>query len=92
MTILKKLELSCSKDVWFFDNKINMIDICILPFIRQFRIADTNWFDALEEIPEIQGWLNRFLESKLLKNIMINYNTWEPENKKEFFPYKPIES
>jgi hypothetical protein len=36
--------------------------------------------------------LNRFLESKLLKNIMINYNTWEPENKKEFFPYKPIES
>jgi glutathione S-transferase len=92
MTILKKLELSCSKDVWFFDNKINMIDICILPFIRQFRIADTNWFDDLEEIPEIQGWLNRFLESKLLKNIMINYNTWEPENKKEFFPYKPIES
>ncbi|MDA9577848.1 glutathione S-transferase N-terminal domain-containing protein [Gammaproteobacteria bacterium] len=92
MTILNKLELSYSKDVWFFDNKINMIDICILPFIRQFRIADTNWFDALEEIPEIQGWLNRFLESKLLKNIMINYNTWEPENKKEFFPYKPIES
>lgn len=92
MTILKKLELSCSKDVWFFGNKINMIDICILPFIRQFRIADTDWFDALEEIPEIQGWLNRFLESKLLKNIMINYNTWEPENKKEFFPYKPIES
>ena len=92
MIILRKLELSYSKDVWFFNNKVNMLDICILPFIRQFRIADTDWFDALEEIPEIQGWLNRFLESELLKNIMINYNTWEPGNKEEFFPYKPIES
>lgn len=92
MIILNKMESMHSQDIWFFGGQINMIDICILPFIRQFRIADTNWFDALKEIPEIQGWLKRFLSSDLLKNIMINYNVWEPENKKEFFPYKPIES
>jgi glutathione S-transferase len=92
ITILKELESSYLKGIWVFGNKMNMVDICILPFVRQFRIADTNWFDALEEIPEIQRWLNRFLESELLRNIMINYSIWESGNKKEFFPYKPIES
>jgi glutathione S-transferase len=90
--ILKEIELIHSKDTWFFGKEINKIDICLLPFIRQYRIADIDWFDSLDEIPVIQNWLNYFLESELLKNIMINYKPWEPNDEVEYFPYKPIDS
>ena len=90
--ILKEIELIHSKDTWFFGKEINKIDICLLPFIRQYRIADIDWFDSLDEIPVIQNWLNYFLESELLKNIMINYKPWKPNDEVEYFPYKPIDS
>ena len=43
--ILIEIEDIISDDEWFFGKKINKLDISILPFIRQFRIADPDWFD-----------------------------------------------
>ena len=39
-----------SEDDWFFGEKVNKLDISILPFIRQFRIANSEWFDQQKEI------------------------------------------
>ena len=61
----------------FFGNNIQKIDICILPFIRQFRIADIKWFDNLDEISNVKKYLNNFLNSELLANIMHKYKKWE---------------
>ena len=75
--ILIDVEKLISNENWFFGNKLNKLDISILPFLRQFRIADPDWFDSLKEIPKIQKLLYNFLESNYLKQIMVNYKTWD---------------
>jgi len=75
--ILIDVEKLISNENWFFGNKLNKLDISILPFLRQFRIANPDWFDSLKEIPKIQKLLYNFLESNYLKQIMINYKTWD---------------
>ena len=71
---------------WFFGDGINKLDISILPFIRQFRLANGEWFDDQEDIKNIKYWLNTFLESDLLKNIMTAYEPWKELDDPLYFP------
>ena len=86
LDILKTLDKYINNTKWFFSNNINKIDISVLPFIRQFRIADPEWFDANQDIPNIQIWLKNFLQSKLLNIVMVNFEVWEPNNPIKLFP------
>jgi glutathione S-transferase len=91
LDILSKINEQIQGEYFFGDN-IQKIDICILPFIRQFRIADIKWFDDLDEIQNVKKYLNNFLNSELLVNIMHKYKKWEEGDDPQTFPYKPIES
>ena len=51
-------ELSNSK--YIFDDNISYADIVLLPFMRQFRIADMEWFDSLP-YDNLKEWLSSFL-------------------------------
>ena len=84
--ILINVENFISCDEWFFGKDINKLDISILPFIRQFRIADPDWFDNNLKIIKVKNYLHNFLESKILKDVMINYNVWTEESETSFFP------
>ena len=86
LDILKTLDKNINNTKWFFTNNINKIDISVLPFIRQFRIADPEWFDVNQDIPNIQIWLENFLQSKLLNIVMVNFEVWEPNNPIKLFP------
>jgi glutathione S-transferase len=86
MEILIELNQIISNEKFIFGESINKLDISILPFIRQFRIANPEWFDVQESIPNIKRLLNNFLDSKLLNEIMINYDEWEEGSKPEYFP------
>ena len=76
LDILIDLEKVISDGNWFFGDELNKLDISILPFLRQFRIADPHWFDSLKQIPKIQKLLYNFLDSNLLNQIMFNYEVW----------------
>ena len=76
LDILIDLEKVISDGNWFFGNELNKLDISILPFLRQFRIADPHWFDSLKQIPKIQKFLYNFLDSNLLNQIMFSYEVW----------------
>tara|TARA_Y200000002_G_scaffold376189_1_gene379663 strand:+ start:1004 stop:1654 length:651 start_codon:yes stop_codon:yes gene_type:complete len=76
LDILIDLEKVISYENWFFGNELNKLDISILPFLRQFRIADPHWFDSLKQIPKIQKFLYNFLDSNLLNQIMFSYKVW----------------
>tara|TARA_Y100000739_G_scaffold224614_1_gene229300 strand:+ start:486 stop:1136 length:651 start_codon:yes stop_codon:yes gene_type:complete len=76
LDILIDLEKVISDGNWFFGNELNKLDISILPFLRQFRIADPHWFDSLKQIPKIQKFLYNFLDSNLLNQIMFSYKVW----------------
>ena len=86
MKILDELNERISNKKWIFGKNINKLDISILPFIRQFRIADPKWFDDQTSIPNIKRILKNFFESKLLKETMINYKVWEEGSKPVYFP------
>ena len=86
LKILINLEDFISKDEWFLGKRINKLDISILPFIRQFRIADTDWFDKQNQITGIQQILDNFLNSKLYKDIMFKYDVWTENDMPQFFP------
>jgi len=84
--ILVELEGMLSEDDWFFGKKVNKLDISILPFIRQFRIANPEWFDQQKKIKNFQRLLNNFLESSLFKGVMCNYKVWEGDKEPIYFP------
>ena len=86
LKFLINLENLISKEEWFLGNNINKLDISILPFIRQYRIADVDWFDKQNEITGIQQILTNFLNSKLFKDIMFKYDVWTENDMPQFFP------
>ena len=86
LEILNKIENSISNSNWFFGDSVNKLDICILPFIRQFRIADPEWFDSLNEIHQVKSWLKHFLKSPLLLNIMNKNDPWQEGDQALTFP------
>tara|TARA_B100000886_G_scaffold305978_1_gene238057 strand:- start:43 stop:654 length:612 start_codon:yes stop_codon:yes gene_type:complete len=88
LKILVKLEkyISCEKDKWIFGNSINKLDICVLPFIRQFKIADPKWFNQREKIKKVRNVLNNFIDSNLFKQIMHGYRVWNEDDDPVYFP------
>ena len=86
LSIILKLESILDKDGWIFSQHINKLDIAILPFIRQFKIADPEWFENQIDILKVNTLLNKFLHSDLFKNIMYKYEVWTTDSKAVFFP------
>jgi glutathione S-transferase len=84
--ILKTMEKKISNKNFFYTDHFNKIDICILPFIRQFRIANPEWFDHHIEFPKVQKWLDNFLKSSILEEIMVSHEVWKINNPAIFFP------
>ena len=86
LEMLVNLEKIVHDGNWIFGENINKLDISILPFIRQFRIADPTWFDSQEDIKKLQNVLYNFLESNLFKDIMYVYDVWKKDSEPVFFP------
>ena len=86
LDILINLENVISNKEWILGSKINKLDISILPFIRQFRIADIEWFDKQNKIKGIQKILFNFHDSNLFKEVMYKYDVWEENAEPQFFP------
>ena len=84
--ILCELENNLSNHDWFFGEKINKLDIAILPFLRQFRIANPKWFDEELELNKVKKYLHRFIKSDLLRDVMNNYEVWNKDSTLSYFP------
>jgi len=88
-TALKLLEIIenelINKHLWIFSNNPSYIDLAILPFIRQFRIADIEWFDKNMPLKNLHAWLMRFLEWQTFRNIMKKNKPWKVNNEPVYF-------
>ena len=60
--------------------RMSLLDISILPFVRQYRIADINWFDNHLGLRNINNWVNIFLNTEILASVMTKYKVWEKED------------
>ena len=85
-TILENLEAEINPSPWIFGKQISLLDISILPFIRQCKIANPNWFFA-QNFSKLIDLLNYFENSKLFDQAMQKYELWDPmKNNGNFFP------
>jgi glutathione S-transferase len=84
--ILFLLNEKISKDDWIFSDEVSLLDISILPFIRQFKIADESYFFS-QNYQKVIKLLNRFESSDLFESIMNKYEPWQPNQaEKTIFP------
>ena len=84
--ILENLEAHINPNPWIFGKQISLLDISILPFIRQCKIANPNWFFA-QNFSKLIDLLNYFENSKLFDQAMQKYELWDPmKNNGNFFP------
>jgi len=60
-------------------------DIAIFPFIRQFRIADPDWFDTAP-VPHARRWLKTLMETDLFTSVMQKYPLWKDSGEAFVFP------
>ena len=75
--ILAEINTLLLANNWIRGDHPTLPDISILPFVRQYRIADTEWFDRHLKLPRVKNWLNDFLNSTLLSQVMLKYKIWE---------------
>ena len=70
---------------WIFGNSPSFLDIAILPFVRQFRIADIAWFDESMPYKNVHAWLMRFMDWDTFNKIMIKNKPWKINDKPTYF-------
>lgn len=71
---------------WLIDEKPCYADYAILPFVRQFRVADEAFFDTKLNLSALQKWLHDYLASTLFEAIMPKFEPWKPGGAPVLFP------
>ncbi len=66
---LDKLNSLLMKQRFLLAERINLADVAIFPFIRQFYMVDPQWF-ARSGYPYVHAWLQYFLNSELFLAVM----------------------
>jgi glutathione S-transferase len=84
LKFIESINNELNNSEYIFDDNISYADIVLLPFIRQFRIADIEWFDSLP-YDNLKKWLSSFLDSSLLNSIMKKYDLWKEGDKSIVF-------
>ena len=67
---------------------LGVLDFASLPFVRQFRIADPDWFDA-QSWQHLSRWLDCFLHSTRFHEVMKKYVPWHEGADEIGFPEAP---
>ncbi|RLV60661.1 glutathione S-transferase [Parashewanella curva] len=74
-SFIENLETRLSQHTFLFGAKPSIADLAIFPFIRQFAFVDKKKFDSLP-YPNLQCWLNYWLEHSWFESIMKKYQPW----------------
>ena len=75
--ILENLDVRINPSPWIFGHQVSLLDISILPFIRQCKIANPEWFDA-QQFNKVIGLLDYFEQDNLFIQAMQKYELWDP--------------
>ena len=77
--ILEKLDSKINPNPWILGEKVSLLDISILPFIRQCKIANPEWFFE-QNFKKVIALLNFFEASNLFIHAMKKFDLWDPQN------------
>ncbi len=83
--ILINLEHNLIHNTYLVSNRLTMVDVALLPFIRQFALVNKAWFDVAP-YPKIQAWLEKFIASELFNSSMVKLAPWQQGDEVIYFP------
>ena len=72
---LSELERRLEQHSFLLGDSLTLADMAIVPFVRQFRGADAEWFDACK-YALVKEWVLRFIESEIFLSVMTKYPKW----------------
>ena len=75
---LHRLDTLLAQHVYLLGSEPQLLDMALLPFIRQFAHVDRAWF-ANAPYKNLQRWLHAWLEHELFTSIMGKYQPWQED-------------
>jgi len=72
---LRPLEKRLEGARYVLGDQKSLADVAIFPFIRQFAMVDSVWFEK-SPLEHLKKWLNEQIESDLFLSVMHKYPTW----------------
>lgn len=76
LAILRGWSAALEPGGWLVGERPSLADMALLPFVRQFRLADAEGFDRQNALAPLQKWLQRFLQGPQLAAVMAG--PWAP--------------
>lgn len=84
--IIDLYEESLNHHSYLINNKLQKVDICIFPFIRQFANVNMDYFSST--FPNTKKWLDKLLDSDLFKSVMKKYPQWQLDDQQLIINFK----
>ena len=82
---LDQLEQLLTDHRYLRGDSLSVVDIAVMPFVRQFAAVDTNWWSG-RPYPQVATWLEQLLESDLFKGVMKKHPKWQEGDPAIRFP------
>ena len=73
--ILSQFENLLEKNIYFSGNEMQLADMAIFPFIRQFAHVDKDWF--LSAFQTLAAWYHKIHTSPVFTGVMEKYDFWK---------------
>ena len=72
---LRLIEQRLNQHRFIMSNQESLVDIALLPFIRQFAKVERQWY-LQAPYPKLRQWLNYYLQSLMFSKVMFKYPLW----------------
>ncbi|WP_372880572.1 glutathione S-transferase [Psychromonas sp.] len=72
---IQELEQQLSKHQFLMSEKESLVDIALMPFIRQFSKVERQWYQQ-SPYPLVRAWLTQYLQSRMFTKVMAQYPIW----------------
>lgn len=72
---INELEQRLTTHQFLMSDKESLLDIALMPFIRQFSKVERQWYQQ-SPYPKLRGWLNRYLQSPMFTKVMAKHELW----------------
>ena len=82
---LEQYNILLGDSLYLFDNSIQMVDVALFPFVRQFAHVNLEWFELT--LNNLNLWLDRIKKSELFLSIMLKYDIWDQKGEGTFTDY-----
>ncbi|HEY7866966.1 MAG TPA: glutathione S-transferase [Psychromonas sp.] len=72
---IQELEQQLNKHQFLMSEKESLVDIALMPFIRQFSKVERQWYQQ-SPYPLVRAWLTKYLQGPMFTKVMAQHPLW----------------